>query len=69
MGKEDSPSQASCVATWTKVRAWALWGQRKKESVGQIPVEGGYPGGMLNRVEVGAFPGSRWKGVTIILQA
>ena len=66
MGKEASPSQASCVAAWTKVRAWALLGQRKEEPAGQVPVEGGYPWGMLSRVDVGAFPSSRSKGLTII---
>ena len=30
---------------------------------------GDTPGGKLSRVDVGAFPTSRWKGVTIILQA
>ena len=30
---------------------------------------GDSPGGMLSRVDVGAFPSSKWKGVTIIPQA
>ena len=42
MGMEAQPS---CVVTWTKARAWTLWEQRKEESMGQIPVEGGYPWG------------------------
>ena len=41
MEMEAPPSWASCVATWTKARAQVLWAQRKEESVGQIPVEGG----------------------------
>ena len=48
------------------MRAWAPLVQRKEESVGQVPVEGATPGGMLSRVDMGAFPSSRWKGVTII---
>ena len=45
MGTEVPPSWASCATTWTEVRAKALLGQRKEESVGQVPVEGGYPWG------------------------
>ena len=42
---EAPPGWASCVAAWTEVRAQLLLGQRKEESVGQVPVEGGYPWG------------------------
>ena len=66
MGMEAPPSLASCATTWTEVMAWSLLGQRKEESVGQVPVEGDTPGGMLRRVDIGAFSSSRWKGVTII---
>ena len=45
MGMEAPSSRASCVATWTEVRTWSLLGQRKEESVGQVPIEGGYPQG------------------------
>ena len=43
MGTEALPSWASCVATWTEATAWAPLVQRKEESVGQVPVEGGIP--------------------------
>ena len=66
MGMEAPLSWASCAAAWTKMRALVLLGQRKEESVGQVPVEGDTPGGMLSRVDIGTFPSSRWKGVTII---
>ena len=66
MGMEAPPGQTSCAAAWTEVRAWVLLGQRKEESVGQVPVEGDTPGGILSRVDNGAFPSSRCKGVTII---
>ena len=41
-------------------------GQRKEESAGQVPLQEGYPGGMLSRVDIGTFPSSRWHGVIII---
>ena len=66
MRTEALPSWASCAATWTKVRAQALLGQRKEESVGQVPVEGDTPREMLRRVGIGEFPSSRWKGTTVI---
>ena len=62
MGMEAPPSWMSCATTWTEVRAWVLLGQRKEESVGQVPVEGDTPRGILSRVDTGAFPSSRWKG-------
>ena len=55
MGMEAPPSWVSCFAAWTKVRAQVPLVQRKEESVGQVPVEGDTPGGMLSRVDVGAF--------------
>ena len=58
-GWEVPPGWVSCAAAWTKARVLALLGPRK-ESVGQVP------GGMLSRVDVGAFSSSRWKEVTII---
>ena len=45
MGIEAPPGWVSFVAAWTKVMAQALLGQRKEESAGQVPVEGGYPWG------------------------
>ena len=42
MGMVAPPSQVSGVTAWTEVGAWVLLGQRK-ESVGQVPVEGGIP--------------------------
>ena len=66
MGMEALPSWVSCVAIWTKMRAWVPLVWRKEESAGQVPVEGGIPlGGMFSRVDVGLFPSSRWKGVTM----
>ena len=56
MGMEAQPGQASCVTAWTKVRAQILWGQKKEESVGQIPIEGEIPlGEWLNRVRHGSI--------------
>ena len=66
MGMEAPPGQVSHVTAWTKVRAWAPLVMGKEKSVQQVPVEGGTPGGMHSRVDIGAFPSSRWKGVTII---
>ena len=37
---ETLPSWVSGAAAWAEIRAWALWGQGKEESLGQIPVEG-----------------------------
>ena len=45
MEMEAPHSKASHVTTWTEVGAWALWRQRKEDSVEQIPIEGGYPWG------------------------
>ena len=69
MGMEAPPSWASCVATWTKARAQALWGRGRRSLWGRFLLKGDIAGGMISRVDVGAFPSSRWKGVTIILWA
>ena len=38
---KDPPGEASGATAWAKAKAQALWGQRKEELLGQIPVEGG----------------------------
>ena len=69
MGKGAPPSQVSGATVWTRAKVWWLLGQWKEESVGQISIQEGIPpGGMLNRVDIGAFPSNRWYGVTIMPQ-
>ena len=42
------------------------WGRGRRSLWGRFLLRGNTPRGMLSRVDVGAFPSSRWKGVTII---
>ena len=62
MVKRAPPSLASGVAIWTRVRVQWLLGQwREGSMLGRLPFRRGYPpGGMLNRVDIGAFPSNRW---------
>ena len=45
---------------------WCRW---RRSLQGRFLLRGDTPVGMLSRVDIGAFPSSRWKGVTIIPQA
>ena len=66
MGMEALPDQVSPVAAWTKVRAQAPLCGGMRSPWGRFLLRGDTPGRMLNRVDVGVFPISRWNGVTII---
>ena len=65
MGREAPTSQVSCAADQGKgpVTAGAVKGE--VHGVGSYSA-GDTPGGMLSRVDIGAFPSSRWYGVTIM---
>ena len=58
MGKGAPPSQASDTAIWTKAAGAVEGGLHRANSQS----EGDTPGGMLNRVDVGALPSNRWYG-------
>ena len=68
-GERAPPSQASGATIWTRTDIQGLLGQWKEESAWQIPVQEGIPpGGMLNRVDIGAYPSNRWYGVIMMPQ-
>ena len=51
---------------WLRWGPGCYWGRGRRSLWGRFLLRADNPGGMLSRVDIGAFPSSRWKGVTII---
>ena len=67
MKKWAPPGQASGATIWTGAKVQMAAGAVEGEVSRADSCSGGdTPGGMLNRVDVGAFPSNRWYGVTIM---
>ena len=69
MGIEAPPGWQVVLLLGLRQGPRCYWGRGRRSLWGRFLLKGDTPGGMLSRVDIEAFPSSRWKGVTIIPQA
>ena len=65
-GRGPCPVRKVMLLFGPRQRSGGCWGSGRRSLQGRFPFKRGYPGVMLNKVDIGAFPSNRWYWVTIM---